>query len=69
MLGERGGRLDVQLAAPPVDGAANDALCEHFARVLGVSRRQVTLIAGASSRSKRLRVEGVDVAAALAVLK
>jgi uncharacterized protein (TIGR00251 family) len=59
LVGEHDGRLKVQLAAPPVDGEANDALVELIARVLGVARRQVALAAGQSGRRKLVRVEGV----------
>lgn len=48
--------LRVRLAAPPVDGAANDALQRWLADELGVPRQQVSLLRGASGRRKRLRV-------------
>ena len=67
-VGALGDQLKVQLAAPPVDGAANAALLEFLARTLGVPRRQVTLVWGESSRSKRVRVEGIDAALARARL-
>ncbi|NNB92133.1 DUF167 domain-containing protein [Corallococcus exiguus] len=68
VVGEHDGQLKIQLAAPPVDGEANAALVEFIAKTLGVPRRQVTLVAGDTSRRKRLRVEGVDAAAAEAVI-
>lgn len=58
--GEHGDRLKIQLAAPPVEGAANDALCEHLARTLGIPRRDVGIAAGATGRRKTVRVLGVD---------
>lgn len=60
VVGEHGGRLKVQLAAPPVDGEANAALIELIARTFGVPRRQVALVAGDASRRKRVRVSGID---------
>ena len=70
LTGEHDGRLKVQLAAPPVEGEANDALLVLLARVLGVPRRQLELVAGQSGRRKLVRVEGLDVeAAAAAILK
>jgi hypothetical protein len=69
VAGEHGGRLKVQLAAPPVDGAANAALQELLADLLGVPRRQVALVSGETSRRKRVRVLGVDAARAEAVIK
>lgn len=68
VVGEHDGQLKIQLAAPPVDGEANAALVEFIAKTLGVPRRQVTLVAGDTSRRKRLRVEGVDAATAEAVI-
>jgi uncharacterized protein (TIGR00251 family) len=47
-----------RLAAPPVEGAANAALVPLVAATFGVPRRAVTLIAGDTSRLKRLRVSG-----------
>jgi uncharacterized protein (TIGR00251 family) len=46
--------LEVRVAAPPADGAANAAVIELLAKVLGVSRSQVTVISGHSSRHKRV---------------
>jgi uncharacterized protein (TIGR00251 family) len=60
IAGERSGRLSVRLAAPPVEGAANAALVELLAGVLGVPRRQVTIVAGTTSREKRVRVSGLS---------
>ncbi|RXS93915.1 DUF167 domain-containing protein [Silvibacterium dinghuense] len=54
-----GARVKIALAAPPVDGKANDALLAFMADVLGVPRSTVTLVAGDTSRSKRLRVAGI----------
>jgi hypothetical protein len=47
-----------RLAAAPVDGAANEALIALVARAFGVPKRDVTLIAGATARLKRLSVQG-----------
>jgi uncharacterized protein (TIGR00251 family) len=53
------GRLRVRVHAPPVDGAANEALCRLVAERLGVPRRDVRLARGESSRDKSLAVSGV----------
>jgi uncharacterized protein YggU (UPF0235/DUF167 family) len=55
----RDGLLEVRLAAPPVDGAANAELVETLATALGLPRRAVTLVAGEHARIKRLRIEGL----------
>jgi uncharacterized protein len=60
VAGVQDGRLKVQLAAPPVDGEANAALVEFAADLFGVRRSAVTLVAGATGRRKRLRIEGGD---------
>lgn len=57
-LGEHDGRLKVALAAPPVDGEANEALVRFVAEALGVRRAAVELVEGATSRRKRLLVRG-----------
>ena len=69
VVGEHGGYLKVQLAAPPVDGAANAALLELLAELLGVPRRQVALVSGETSRRKRVRALGVDASRVEAVIK
>ena len=54
--GLHGGRLKIRLAARPIDGEANTALCEFIAVSFGVPKRNVTLISGPTSRAKTLRV-------------
>ncbi|MCE9672471.1 DUF167 domain-containing protein [Myxococcus stipitatus] len=68
VVGEHDGLLKIQLAAPPVDGEANAALVEFLAKQLGLSRRDVTLVAGDTSRRKRLRLTGIDAARVEAVM-
>lgn len=57
------GRLKVAVTSPPVDGEANAAVIELFAKQLGVAKGAVEVIAGASSRRKTLRITGVTAAA------
>ena len=59
IAGVDGQALRVRLTAPPVGGAANAALCEFLARVLGVRTSAVTLVAGQTSRRKVVRVDGI----------
>jgi hypothetical protein len=56
-----GGKLRVWLRAPPVEGAANEALIELFARTLRLPRRAITLARGAAARQKTLAIEGLSV--------
>ena len=57
--GVRGGSLLVRLAAPPLDGAANQALVELLASRLNVAVRSVHIISGERSRNKRVAIAGV----------
>ena len=56
----RGDAIVIRLNAPPVDGAANEALVAFLSDVLGVPRRDISLVAGEKSRDKRVRVAGVN---------
>jgi uncharacterized protein (TIGR00251 family) len=70
LAGIRDGALLVRLTSPPVEGAANEELVQLIASLLGVPRRQVSLVAGSHGRRKRLKIVGVDtavVATALAI--
>ena len=58
--GERDGRIVVRVTAPPVEGAANAALCKLIAKRAGVARGRVTVVRGERSRDKTVRVAGVD---------
>ena len=53
-----GERLKVQLTAPPVDGAANDALVQLIAKALGRPRAAVAIVRGQTGRKKTVRVAG-----------
>jgi uncharacterized protein len=54
-----GEALQVSLTAPPVEGRANEACIEFFAKLLKVPRSSVTIASGQSSRNKVIRVAGV----------
>jgi len=58
IVGQHGAALKVRLQAPPVDGAANDALVRLLADALGVSQRSVRVVAGATSRAKTVEIDG-----------
>jgi uncharacterized protein (TIGR00251 family) len=68
ILGAHDGALKVALTAPPVDGEANAALVALLAKRLGVAKRSVTLVQGASSKRKTLEVAGVGPAEVEALL-
>ena len=60
ITGEVGDALKVSLTAPPVEGKANEACIDFFARLLKVPRSSVSIAAGQSSRNKVIRVEGLS---------
>ena len=60
ITGTRGGAIVIRLAAPPVEGAANEALIELLARALGRPRRDVVIVSGHTSRDKRVSVDGLS---------
>lgn len=62
VVGLHGTALKIRLAAPPVDGKANLALIEFLAEKLGVAKQRINLFAGASSRAKRVRIDGITAA-------
>ena len=66
--GMRGAAILVRLAAPPVDGAANDALIAFLSAALGIPRRQITIVSGERSRDKRVRIAGIGTEAAISQL-
>ena len=68
VAGLHGDALKVRLSAPPVDGAANDALVDFLSERFAVARRAVRVIAGAQSRSKIVEIDGLTAAEALRLL-
>lgn len=66
--GMHGDAVKVRLAAPPVDGAANEELVRFVAERLGVPRAAVRITAGAASRRKVVEVDGVGADAVRAAL-
>jgi uncharacterized protein (TIGR00251 family) len=53
----QGERLRIRITAPPVDGKANTHLCRFLAEAFQVPKSSITLVAGATSRDKRLRIQ------------
>jgi uncharacterized protein len=61
------GELRLRLTSPPVEDAANKQCVELIAKALGIAKSRVSIKAGAKSRHKTVKVEGVE-SAALATL-
>lgn len=69
VAGRHGEALKIRLAAPPVDGAANDELVRFLADRLNVPRSAVTIAAGRAGRRKTVKIAGVATAVALRTLE
>lgn len=57
--GEHDGRLKIRLAAPPIEGKANEALIQWLSKTLEIKRSQIELLAGDLSRLKRVKIAGI----------
>ena len=68
IVGVYDGALKVRIAAPPVDGAANAELIRLLAKAFGVARSGIDIIAGSTSKTKRVSIRGPSRAAVEAVL-
>jgi hypothetical protein len=65
LVGWREGVLRVRVAAPPVEGRANDAVARLLAKALGVPKSAVGIMSGAGAREKLVEVAGVEQAEAM----
>lgn len=63
IIGEHDGALRIRIAAPPVDGAANRELIRLLAKRLKVPQNAVEIVAGAGSKNKIIRLQGVTATA------
>jgi len=59
LAGEYGNAVRIRLAAPPVDGAANDELVSFLSNIFAVARKSVRILAGETSRSKLIEIDGI----------
>lgn len=64
VAGLHDGRVKLQVAAPPVDGEANEAIVRWAAKRFGVARDAVVIAQGATGKRKTLEVRGLDADAA-----
>ena len=69
IAGEYAGALKLRIAAPPVDGKANDECRRFLAKVFDVSPSSVEIVSGESSRDKIIRVRGVSIERACGALE
>jgi uncharacterized protein (TIGR00251 family) len=61
ITGELGDTLKVSLTAPPIEGRANQACIDFFAKCLKVPRSSITIASGQTSRKKVIRISGLSV--------
>ena len=59
IIGEHDGALKVRIASPPVDGAANAELIKVFAKFFDVSKAQVEIMGGQTSKTKQIKIAGL----------
>ncbi len=60
VIGEINGALKIKIAAPPVDGEANEECQRFLAQVLDVRRADIEIVSGMTSRKKAIRVWGLN---------
>src|SRR5262245_16987693 len=61
VIGEHDGALKIRLAAPPVDGEANEELVRLLAKLFDAPRNRVAILSGQTSKNKIVRVSGISV--------
>jgi uncharacterized protein len=69
VAGRHGDAVKIRLAAPPVDGAANDELIRFLAERLSVRRSAITIATGQTSRRKTVKISGIETVKALQALE
>ena len=69
IVGEHDGMLKVRIAAPPVDGAANEEVIKLLARTFKVSKSSVMITSGQTSKTKQVSITGITTTQIHAILK
>ena len=67
--GEFHERLKIRLAAPPVEGQANEVLLKWLSKVLSCPQKSIRLVSGELARQKRVRVDGLTPVQLIEALK
>ena len=68
VAGLYGDTIKIRVAAPPVEGRANEEIISFLAEALGVPKKEVKIKSGASSRIKTIAIKGIDTDVATSVL-
>ena len=69
IAGLHGDAVKLCITSPPVDGKANGAVIQFFAKLFKIPRASVTIASGEASRDKRLVLAGISATQAEAVLR
>ena len=64
LAGTMGEAVKLAITAPPVEGKANQAVVEFFAKLFGVAKSSVEIVSGETGRNKLVRVRGITLEAA-----
>ena len=69
IVGEMDGALKIRIALPPVDGAANAELIKVLAKMFGISKTEIEIVGGQTSKTKQIRITNVSREIFVAVLQ
>jgi uncharacterized protein (TIGR00251 family) len=69
IVGEHDGALKVRLAAPPVDGAANEELIKLLAKEFGAAKSDINIIIGQTAKTKQVRISNISKEKLAAILQ
>ena len=69
LVGMQEDLLKLKLCSPPVEGAANKSCCEYLAKLFGISKSSVVLIAGDKARKKRVLLLNIDLSVVENILR
>ena len=69
IVGEEQGSLKIKLRAPPVEGAANEALLKFLAKIFKIPKNSLSLMSGHQSKHKKVKIQGLKALEVLEVLQ
>lgn len=61
IVGEHDGALKIRIASPPVDGAANAELIKLLSKTFDISKSEVEILAGQTSKTKQIKIANVEI--------
>ncbi len=59
IVGELGGALKIKLKSPPVEGAANAELIRLLSKTFGITKSEIEIIGGQTSKSKQIKISNL----------